>query len=119
MQHSATLIDNIFISDHLQRNFDSAIIVDDILDHLLCIALMKQTHITDKSPLEFKSKNLTPIKIDYIKDKLLHIDWNGMLNSNDCNTNFDRFCDTIKKTMDEVAPLKIVRISARRRFVEP
>ena len=44
MQHNAMLIDNIFISDHLQRNFDSAIIVDDTSDHLPCIALMKQTH---------------------------------------------------------------------------
>ena len=42
-----------------------------------------------------------------------------MLNSNDCNTNFDRFCDIITKTMDGVAPLKTVRISARRHFVEP
>ena len=75
--------------------------------------------ITDKLPLEFKSRNLTPIKIDCIKDKLLHIDWNGTLNSNDCNTNFDRFCNIIQKTMDEVAPLKTVRISARRHFVEP
>ena len=54
MQHSTTLID-IFISDQLQRNFDSAIIVDDISDHLPCIALMKQTRITDKSPLEWGS----------------------------------------------------------------
>ena len=43
MQHSATLIDNIFISQHLQQNFDSAIIIDDISDHLPCIILMKQT----------------------------------------------------------------------------
>ena len=106
MQHSATLIDNIFISDQLQRNFDSAIIVDDISDHLPCIALMKQTRITDRSLLEFESRSLTPTKINCIKNKLLHIDWNGMLNSSDCNTNFDKFCDIIKNTMDEVAPTK-------------
>ena len=96
-QHSTTLIDNIFISDQLQRNFDSAIIIDDISDHLPCIALMKQTRITDKS-LEFESRSLTPTKINCIKNKLLQIDWNKMLNSSDCNTNFDKFCDIIKKT---------------------
>ena len=119
MQHSATLIDNIFLSDQLQRNFNSAIIVDDISDHLPCIALMKQTHTTDKSPLEFESRSLTLTKIDCIKNKLLQIDWNGMLNSSDCNTNFDKFCDIIKNMMDEVAPTKTIQISPRRRFMEP
>ena len=100
MQHSATLID-IFISDQLQRKFDSAIITDDISDHLPCIALMKQTCIMDKSPLEFKSRSLTPTKINCIKRKLLQIDWNGTSNSNDCNTNFDKFCDIIKNMMEK------------------
>ena len=108
MQHSAMLIDNIFISDQLQRNFDSAIIIDDISDHLPCIALMKQTHILDKLLLEFESRSLTLTKIDSIKSKLKQRDWNGMLNSSDCNTNFDKFCDIIKNTMDEVAPTKTV-----------
>ena len=114
MQHSTMLIDNIFISDQLQRNFDSAIIIDDISDHLPCIALMKQTCITDKSPLEFESRSLTPTKIDNIKSKLFQIDWNGKLNSSDCNTNFDKFYDIVKNTMDEVTPTKTVRISPRR-----
>ena len=74
MQNSATLIDNIFISEQLQWNFDSAIIVEDILDHLPCIALMKQMRVTDKTPLEFDSRNLTPAKIDLVKDNLLRID---------------------------------------------
>ena len=119
MQHNTTLIDNIFISDQLQSNFNSAIIIDDISDHLPCIALMKQTRIVNKSPLEFESRSLTPTKIDSIKSKLLQTDWNGMLNSSDCNTNFDKFCDIIKNTMDDVAPTKTVQISPRWQFVEP
>ena len=55
---SATLIDNIFISEVLQCNFDSAIIIDDMSDHLPCMALMKQTKL-----IEFESRNLTDTKI--------------------------------------------------------
>ena len=46
-QQSATLIDNIFISELLQRNFDLAIIVNDMSDHLPTVALLKQTKFTD------------------------------------------------------------------------
>ena len=42
-----------FISDLLQRNFECGLIVDDISDHLPSIVLMKQTRLTDQSPIEF------------------------------------------------------------------
>ena len=75
--------------------------------------------IGSKSPLEFKSRNLNANKIDAIKETLRNKDWNGLLNSNDCNLNFDKFCEIIHETMEEVAPLRTFRISARRHFVEP
>ena len=79
--NTATLIDNVFISDQLQRNFDSGPIVDDISDHLPSIVLMKQTRITDKSPIEFDSRILTDDKISRIRAELMHVDWNGTLNN--------------------------------------
>ena len=47
------------------------------------------------------------------------IDWNGQLNSNNCNTNFNTFCSEIKTVMDKVAPIKTIRISGRWKFMEP
>ena len=58
-QQSATLIDNIFISEVLQHNFDSAILIHDMSDHLPTLALMKQTKITNKNPIEFNSISVT------------------------------------------------------------
>jgi hypothetical protein len=40
---TATLIDNIYISKNLQTDFKSAILVDEISDHLPCLTLIKQT----------------------------------------------------------------------------
>ena len=40
-QMSATLIDNIFISSNLYKNFDSALLLEDISDHLPVMALLK------------------------------------------------------------------------------
>ena len=61
-QRSATLIDNIYISKNLQRKFDSAILVDDISDHLPLVALLRQTKISDMSPIEFVSRRLNNTK---------------------------------------------------------
>ena len=38
--HSATLIDNIFISEFLHRNFESSILMEDISDHLPLLAML-------------------------------------------------------------------------------
>ena len=56
---STTLIDNIFVSEKLHRFYESAIILDDMSDHLPTLALLKQTKLLDKEPLEFESQNLT------------------------------------------------------------
>ena len=42
-RHSATLIDNIFISELLHRNFESSILIEDISDHLPLLTMLKQT----------------------------------------------------------------------------
>ena len=73
-QQTATLIDNIFISEVLQQNFDSAILIHDISDHLPLLALMKQTKITDKSPIEFNIRLLNSSRISDINQKLRDID---------------------------------------------
>ena len=94
-QQTATLIDNIFISEVLQRNFDSAILIHDMSDHLPILALMKQTKITDKNPIEFNSRLLNSLHISNINRKLRDIDWTGHLNSESCDTNFNTFCDLL------------------------
>ena len=56
--HSATLIDNIYVSDQLHRNFESTIIVHDVSDHLPSLAMLKQTKLLSKKPLTFRSRCL-------------------------------------------------------------
>ena len=118
-QQSATLIDNIFISEVLQCNFDSATLINDMSDHLPTIALMKQTKITDKDPIEFQSRLLNPEHISNISRKLQDIDWIGHLNSESCNANFNIFSNLLHRTMVTEAPLKCLCISAKRKFSEP
>ena len=107
-QRSATLIDNIYISKNLQCKFDSAIIVDDISDHLPLVALLRQTKITDRSPIEFMSCRLNATKISRIHQELHTIDWNGILNSEDINVNTNRFMLEMEAIMNTEAPLQTI-----------
>ena len=115
---TATLIDNIFIGGKIQHNYESYLVISEISDHLPSLLLLKQTKVKDRTPIEFKSRNLNDEKIKQINIGLRNIDWNGKLNSNNCDTSFNILCNELKKTMDDVAPTKLIRISGRRRYVE-
>ena len=118
-QTSSTLIDNIFISEKFQRDYDSALLVTDTSDHLPIMCLLKQTKITDKTPITFESRSLMAEKLNIIKNKLHLEDWYGLLNKTNVDENFNLLNDKISDTLDEVAPVRTIAISARRRFIEP
>ena len=115
-QNTATLIDNIFVSSKLYRDFESALILNDMSDHLPVFTLLKQTKFTDKTALEFKSRNLNETNLLKIKAKLIEVDWIGILNAKSCNENFDIFCNKVSMVMDSISPEKMVRTC---KFVEP
>ena len=117
-QTSATLINNVFLSKILYRQFDSTLLIRDIFDHLPLLVLIKQTKLKDKTPIEFKSQKLNKDKITRIKNILFNTDWNVRLNNTDSNTNFNMFCDYLNSVMETVAPLVLVKITGKRRFVE-
>ena len=56
---TATLIDNIFVSNTLYANFESGIIITDLSDHLPSVCLVKQTKHVCKEPLKFKTRNMS------------------------------------------------------------
>ena len=118
-QMSVTLIDNIFISAKFQHDYDSALLVTDTSDHLPIMCLLKQTRITDKTPLTFESRSLTAEKLNIVKNKLYLEDWYGLLNKSDVDENFNLLNNKISNALDEVAPVRTFKVSAQRRFVEP
>ena len=118
-QQSATLIDNIFVSESLHRNFDSCLIMDNMSNHLSCLALLKQTKISNKTPLTFTSRRLNEMKINTIKQDLCRIDWTSLLSDLPCNESFNVFHNKLEEIMDKTAPKETVYISGKRRYTEP
>ena len=112
-QRSAMLIDNIFVSSKLHRSFDSMVILDDILDHLPTLVLLKQIKFHNKKPIEFQSRSLMDKKFAAVRKDLKQVDWNGTLNSDNCDKNFNTFCNILENKLDEVTPVKTIRISGK------
>ena len=117
-QTTATFIDNILVSANLHKCFDSALLLDDMSDQPL-LTLLKQTKVTDKTPLEFKRRWLNEERLNMIKNSLLLKNWTGLLNSENVDTNFNTFCTVVSNTMDVFTPLVDIRFSAKRKYVEP
>ena len=102
----------------LKKYFKSAVILDDISDHLPILASLKQTKLLDKKPLLFKSQNLSKEKIAKIKTKLYEVDWTRHLYVNNCSKNFDLFLSKVSAIIDTISLIKTVKISAKRKYVE-
>ena len=58
-------------------------------------------------------------RLNIVKNKLYLEDWHGLLNKTDVDENSNLLNDKISDTLDEVASVKTITISARRRFMEP
>ena len=103
--HSATLIDNIYVSIQLHRDFESTIVINDISDHLLVLTMLKQTKLLNKEPLTFTCRCLNDQKLKEVNHRLMRKGWIGLLTGTTCDEKFNQFSATLNATLDEVAPL--------------
>ena len=87
MRNTATMIDNIFISQSWLGNFDSGVLVDDVSDHLPSIVSIKILKLNKKEPIWITSRDTRPKNIKTLKNKLSSIDWSELLEENAPNEN--------------------------------
>ena len=117
--HSATLIDNIFVSMNLHKRYESAVLLNDMSDHLPILTLLQQTKIKNNTPLIFESRKLNDTIVNSIKTALDHINWDEKLSGLDCNENFNTFTTLLDSIMEKHSPLRKIRISSKRIYIEP
>ena len=117
--HSATLIDNIFVSLNLHKRYESAVILNDMSDHLPILTLLRQTKIKNNIPLIFESRKLNDKTLNAIKLELDHINWDEKLIGLDCNENFNIFTTLLDIIMQKHSPLRRIKISSKRIYIEP
>ena len=85
-----------------------------MFDHLPVLAMLKQTKLLNKDPVTFKYRCLNDSKLKTMNNKLMHTDWTGVLTSTTSNEKFNQFSETVDSILDEMAPIKTVKIAAKR-----
>ena len=116
---TATLIDNIFISQHLHNSFDSCVLINDISDHMPSIVNIHDQKYDNTKPLQFECRSLNDKrKITELNNLLAVIDWSTLHPSN-VDLAFNQFQMKIKESMDKIAPIKHITIPSHKIWKEP
>ena len=102
---TATLIDNIVISQKLQSNYHCGILIDDISDHLPCFIRIENVKPGLKTPEVRKYRKLNDDAISEINVSLKECDWSELTNR-DCSSSFDYFHQKLTDIIDSHAPEK-------------
>ena len=104
---------------NLHKRYESAILLNNMSDHLPILTLLRQTKIKNNTPLIFESRKLTNKTVNSIKAALDHINWEEKLSGSDCNENFNKFTTLLDSIMEKHSPLRKIRISSKRIYTEP
>ena len=116
---SATLLDNIIVSQKLSNSYTSGVICHDLSDHFPCLTVLKGINCKKNEPLIIKSRKLNEKNIAKINLKLGEINWTSVLKNDDVNNKFESFHHVLLETIDSIAPEKEIIIPAKRVLKEP
>ena len=103
---SATLMDNIFVSQDLHKSFDSCILIHDLSDHMPSLLNIHDQKCDNSQPLEFSYRPLNKsTNMKQLNHMLQSIDWTT-LNTIDVNIAFQELQTKIETCLNTVALLK-------------
>ena len=103
-KNSATLIDNILVSQSLCGNYDSGILVDDISDHMPSVCVIRSLKGVGKDPIQITSRDTRPKNMTALKNHLLNYDWQTLLSSTDPNASMNKFHNIIQSELNLCIP---------------
>ena len=103
-RNSATLIDNILVSQSLCGRYDSGILVDDISDHLPSVCVLRSLKGAGKDPVQIISRDTRPRNMAALKRHLQSYDWQTVLSTPDANIAMTYLHDTIKSEVNLCIP---------------
>ena len=106
---SATLLDNIIVG-RLFHNFVANIAISDISDHLPILMSSYQPKMYKKQPLTVKSRVLNDITCSKILETLDQINWDQCLIGLKTNAAYTCFHTKLQEVLDEISPIKAIKI---------
>ena len=111
---SATLIDNIFVSNRLQHCITSGVIITDISDHFPCILNVSDFNQCNKTAMKIIKRKLNKENLDKIKNDIGNIDWETEIKNLDANKAFEMIHNKLIDTINTHAPERITYLKNKR-----
>ena len=111
---SATIIDNIITNSN--ENIKTGIIVTDITDHFPTVYYKNSNMFKQKSTTADKHVYKRIHSDDHVakfKNSLSSVNWSGILNGVDANSDYDNFIKKFTEVYDECIPLKKSKINRK------
>ena len=109
--HSATLIDNILVSENLYTGHLSYVIAEDISDHLPGLLSLPSLTAPQKESVLVKKRRLNEKAVESIKNELTEKKYSETLS--DVNEAFIELHDSVLEAINKSAPEKSVRKKAK------
>ena len=101
---SATLIDNILISQSLCGNYDSGILVNDISDHMPSICVIRSLKGVGRDPIQITSRDTRSRNMTALKQHLSNYDWQSLLPTTNPNMAMNKFHQIIQREIELCIP---------------
>ena len=117
---SATLIDNILVTENLLSRFESKILLENISDHLVCLLRVQDLLVKNNTQIEVEYRDMSKQGLDRLKEELIKTDWNNELPEDDTlDNNMTNFSKLLQTTCDHFLPFKQKKIRASQLRKEP
>lgn len=116
---TATLIDNIYVSDTFMNNYKSCIVEYDISDHLPCMIAIKNVLLNRNDyKQKFKIRKFNEKNIIEFKKELIKLDQTS-LNEFNCQEAYDKLTNHIQKAMNKTCPEITITVNKKQQTGQP
>ena len=106
MKTSATLIDNIIVSQNLCGSFISSILVNDTSDHLPTVCVLESLNLSKKEPMVVRSRDTRAKNVEALKRQLTDHDWSEDLSDPSPSKNMEKIHSTLGEIIDHCIPFR-------------
>jgi hypothetical protein len=111
---TATLIDNIYCDNVLDHNFMNGILITDITDHFPVFTI-NITAQTKEDPILCITRSYNSDQIKNFKNKLQLLDWNSVLQCDNCQTAYSTFSVIFNECYESCFPQRVIHLNYKNR----
>ena len=116
---TATLIDNVFLSQSLQYQMHPHLVIEDLSNHLPILIILKDLNKCISGNTLIRSRNLNPINLEKVNNDIRNHDWQSLLSDVNADQGFSIFHKILCSTIDKHAPEMVKRINPKKIIRNP